>query len=968
MWDNLKTPLMPPADAAESHGSGRSFLRRAGMALLFILAVLISWSGRPAGAGAAAVLTAAAAAAILLGPGATRLYFSLAAASFLGQYLGGQLGWFEAGAGSGAGLPALLLLELAVLVLGLLIGHLQQSARVLPAADAGPSGAQHSPAAAQVDALIQASRIAAAVGRIRELDPLLAQAAATIQARFDLEYVQIFLADATMRSLHLKAGTGEIGQQLLAQNHRLPIGPGSINGQAAFEKKAILEGNSKGSATTRAHPLLSEMAGELAVPLLVDERIIGVLHLLSSRPDQLNPALVPSFEALAVQLAVAIENARLFHQLDRSQQDILLQALRLNRQEWEIFFDRGSGADGLVYRQEAAAADPEAPRDTIALSIESGGLPIGKITLETESAEALIDEDYEFMTTIASQVAQRVENLRLLSEADRYRREAETALKRMTHDSWADFPAAGGQGESASGAAFALEDEQPRPVAPLDPVNGEVIIPLTVQGETIGRISVQQERNEETDEILAAIGESLSDHLENLRLTAETERRAGELAIINRVNETIRGRLEPAELFQAVGEELRRAFHTTTTYIATYDGEAQLYTFPYFVIDDENGRQEIQIEPQKLGRGLTSYIIESREPLLINAQNAAEMLARGALEVDADPIDEATSFLGVPILVGEEVLGVISIQDSANQRQFTERDLALLSTISAGLGITIQNARLFQQNQEALASARRQSQELEAINRVVVAASATQNLTESIQAVANELLNVTVADQVGIALKTQDGQALRVVAASGGGETAEQVIGQIIPIEGNLSTQEVLRTRRTQVFENAQEHPMLAPVHEIMKARHVHSLASLPLITPAGVIGTVGLDVTDPTKSLTPAQLQLAETIVLQASAIIESNRLFTETEKLAERERQLRRITDRIRRGLDRESILKIAREEISRFIGASRSDAWLGPAVDLQNPAEDQAAGDGERIAAEFEAGVDVEMEESRQNGRAA
>src|SRR4029079_1592111 len=92
-----------------------------------------------------------------------------------------------------------------------------------------------------------------------------------------------------------------------------------------------------------------------------------------------------------------------------------------------------------------------------------------------------------------------------------------------------------------------------------------------------------------------------------------------------------------------------------------------------------------------LGEGLTSKIIETGEPLLIN-QDVAE---RGA-QIGATPVGkDALSYLGVPIKTAQGTLGVISVQSTTREGIFTDDSLRLLSTNAANVGSALHNAQLF---------------------------------------------------------------------------------------------------------------------------------------------------------------------------------------------------------------------------------------------------------------------------------
>jgi GAF domain-containing protein len=179
--------------------------------------------------------------------------------------------------------------------------------------------------------------------------------------------------------------------------------------------------------------------------------------------------------------------------------------------------------------------------------------------------------------------------------------------------------------------------------------------------------------------------------IEKRRLFAESQQRAAELATINRVSEQLGSKLELAELLDLVGEQIRKVFNADLAYVALYDPGSGMIQFPY-----QYG--ESAYEPLKLGEGLTSKIIASRKPLIINNEADRQTHHVGARVVGRP----ALSYLGVPISVGDVCLGVISVQSTQTEGLYDADDERLLSTIAANVGVALQNVKLFNETQEAL--------------------------------------------------------------------------------------------------------------------------------------------------------------------------------------------------------------------------------------------------------------------------
>jgi signal transduction histidine kinase len=138
------------------------------------------------------------------------------------------------------------------------------------------------------------------------------------------------------------------------------------------------------------------------------------------------------------------------------------------------------------------------------------------------------------VAAVASQIAQQVENIRLLADASRARAEAEEITRRTTRDSWKTF-AAQREGDSIG---FAYDTVQVTPLGET-PLPQDIIltVPLEVRGEAIGELAVagKEKIPPEGLHLAKAIAAQTSIHLETLRLTEELQKRAAELQELDRL-------------------------------------------------------------------------------------------------------------------------------------------------------------------------------------------------------------------------------------------------------------------------------------------------------------------------------------------------------------------------------------------------------------------------------------------------
>jgi len=553
-----------------------------------------------------------------------------------------------------------------------------------------------------------AAEVGHKVSLIKEQTEMLKEATETIRERFDMYYTQIYLTDRNERNLILKAGTGLVGEQLLNRGHRLPIDMGSINGSAAIQRKPVLVEDTEKSLVHRPNALLPKTRSELAIPLIVGDRVVGVLDLQSSETGALNQSTLPAFEVLASQLAIAVVNAELLAEVEEARQEIEAQSRRFTYTGWENFLDGIHRKERLVqtYESQTASAAPEAEteKNPLTVPITLSGASIG--TLQFEGKQVWDTNDTAIISAVAGQVAQQVENLRLIEQAKQYQEEAQEAVRRLTKEGWESYKK---QYRGKMEFGFIYDEVEVKPVQEID-ADERFSFPISVRNQKIGQVSIlnKEDLPEEEAELVNAISEQLSAHLEKLRLSEETERRVAELAIINQIGDTLTAEKDLDNLIRKIGKSLPQAFDGTSAYVALYHKQEQLTQVVYMI---DQGEEFTYLKPYPMDQGINAYIIKSKEALLITKDASRRLRELGAVALalgdetqqnEAETEDDAEltkSYMGVPMIVGDQVLGVLSVQNSIYEDHFTESDLRLFTTIAANTAIAIQNARSFEEAQ-----------------------------------------------------------------------------------------------------------------------------------------------------------------------------------------------------------------------------------------------------------------------------
>jgi PAS domain S-box-containing protein len=465
---------------------------------------------------------------------------------------------------------------------------------------------------------------------------------------FDAQVVDIGMLDETSGLLHFPYA--------IERGVRFPDEPIELIG---FRKHVM---NTREPLLIEAHaPAVSErfgnpyvLSGEpsksfLFVPLVVGGRATGVISLQNlDREHAFSASDQQLLETLAGSLSVALENARLVHETRQRNAELAL----INSVQAAI----------------AGELDPQAIYDLVGERIrEVFDAQVVDIGMFDESSGRV-----HFPYAIERGVRFDDEPIELVG----FRKHVMDTRKPLL-----------------------IEDMTPELAArygnPFDPVSGEVsksllFVPLVVGGRATGVVSLQNvDRThafgEDDQRLLTTLTGSLSVALENARLLHETRQRVVELGTVNSVGQALSAQLDLGALIELVGERVRGTFEADIAYVALHDQSSGRIDFAYY---HESGERTEQA-PMSYGEGLTSRILESREPLLLNRSPQFEE------HEDSQVGTPVRSFLGVPILVGESSIGVISVQSIHEEGRFGESDARLLATIAANVGVAIQNARLF---------------------------------------------------------------------------------------------------------------------------------------------------------------------------------------------------------------------------------------------------------------------------------
>lgn len=288
------------------------------------------------------------------------------------------------------------------------------------------------------------------ISRILNMDELLTHSVDLIRDRFALYHVQIFIVDENRSYANLTASTGTIGQALLAQGYRVPLGSRTLVGEAISKGNACYEADLERTSYRRPELLINTRT-ELALPLQAGDDVIGVLDIQSLRPNAFSNEDIETLRVVANQLSQAIQNARMFETQQRGllqnrrlfleSETNLREIERLNRQltgqSWQQYIsERGTDQFGIqivgqevqtgpinlttvmqqaIQRQRLVASE-ENGEQVLAVPIQIRGQAIGVIEVRRPNDQSQSDIR-NILQAVVERLAFSLENARLFEQA-----------------------------------------------------------------------------------------------------------------------------------------------------------------------------------------------------------------------------------------------------------------------------------------------------------------------------------------------------------------------------------------------------------------------------------------------------------------------------------------------------------------------------------------------------------------------
>ncbi|MBN1963422.1 MAG: GAF domain-containing protein, partial [Anaerolineae bacterium] len=476
----------------------------------------------------------------------------------------------------------------------------------------------------------------------------------------------------------------------------------------------------------RHDPLLQSWRAEMEargieavaiVPLSVGGQVIGALILEGYDPEtDFTAEQIELVQTIASQAAIAVQNANLFEQSV------------IRTRELETLFDASQAT---------------------ALSLDLGEV-IHSVSqqmlhaLEADACAVMLWDEVEQNLIVRADVT-RADN-------------DEHSVPAGTTYALADYPARLVVLEGRKERTLQREDDDldPHEQAEMAALGSatRMLVPLVVREQSIGLIRIDIFMPYRTlglsdQRIARTLAGQAATFIENARLNAETEAQVQEAFVLNDISRAMSAVVTMDGVMPIVRDRIPALSEAEWLYFALYDAGQESFSFPVVVRKGE----PFEFSADASGGDEFSWIVRFRRPLLLVGDDLVEVRQNLGIE---PVLPDILSFLGVPVLFGDEIIGVLALGDDDNSRAFGLNDQRILSTVAGQLAVTIQNARLYEQLEARVRArteeVRAERDRLNTLYNITAELSATLDMDRVLERALDLLASAVGAEQGDIML------------------------------------------------------------------------------------------------------------------------------------------------------------------------------------------------------------------------
>ncbi|MFQ3535105.1 MAG: GAF domain-containing protein [Aggregatilineales bacterium] len=717
------------------------------------------------------------------------------------------------------------------------------------------------------------AQVSAAISTIRDTYKLLQTVVDLTKTRFHLYHVHVYLLDQSSQKLVLVAGAGQAGRVMRQQGHAISLNhPHSLVAMAARERRSVVVNDVTQNPNFLPNPLLPDTRSEMALPMVVGDQLIGVLDVQSDQFNRFTEEDVRIKSTLAVQIAVAVQNTRAFEALQSAQA-----ALREREEIYRAFasnFPNGAIilydhdlryklVDGLGLAEAGLSKEDlegktiyEAWPPEIVQAIEPQY--ISALVGETTVTEVPFDNKIyqQFTLPVRDSEGQIIAGMVMTQNVTAIRQaqqEVQQALSQLStlYENSVDMI---GIADLETGTFIQLNPSWERVLGYsraelmaqpflnfVHPDDREATLREWEAERAIGKATtsfINRYRAKDGSYRTFSWNASTSpdkhyayfvvrDVTDDIAQQEIIERRARELATVAEVSAASAQLLDLDDLLQRVVDLTKERF--------------SLYHAHIYLLEENGETLRLRAGAGRPGELMKAQgrRISIKHPSSIVALAARERRGVTVNDVTLDPnflpnplLPETRAELAVPLLVGDQLLGVLDVQ-SDQAGYFTEEDIRIQRTLADQVAVAIQNARQYAQIQEDLLV-------LNATSQINTQLYSNTPLPIAMVGILDSLLPLFNAQEAAYFEYDGAQQVWHGVASIGMPESVE---GTVVPRERYphgveaLSSQQILTVERTEAYPNF-------PLEDLQRESPVYSVMVVPISVPDRSQGAIFINYT----------------------------------------------------------------------------------------------------------------------------
>lgn len=690
------------------------------------------------------------------------------------------------------------------------------------------------------------AKLSRQIAAILDLDALLNYAVQSLSRDFQYKYTSIFLMKADETAVVLKAASYIDLQPLSSGPPELPISKKTVIGQVITTMEPLLINHTTISGYEALDCLPFKTQCELAVPLILGGQVLGVLDIQSDLPNQYDVDDTFLLQAIADQLAVAIENARLFEDRDRRMAELA------------VFNQIGAVISG--------SHDLEVMLPNILQRVNA--------LFQVEGVSLMLLEHDELHFAVA--IGPSAEDIKSFT------------LKPGQGIAWSVM-------ETGQTIRVDNVEKDARHFSEIDDAidfktQSLLAVPVQIHGRMLGVIEAINRLDgrsfSRADEVaLEFIASSVAITIENARLFSESQRRIEQLGGLLEASRVV-NTLDLSSILKIIVQRAGALLKAEQTVVYLADWEAGLIYAQ--ASHHSNTMPHVPTPPFRFGQGTVGWVLTQRQPLIINNITQDERFFHISSQSKL-----LANLISVPLLFKQEAIGVLEAAHKAGGLDFTEEDQALLFAFANQASVAIYNARLFDETNQQLAEVSTLYTLADQMTKVID----PNNIIQSTLTILHHALDCSGCC-VFLLKNSGDKAALTLKASSGWHEQeptgpAMNYLNQLV--QSLLTSPHPIYIKDSQESGLAKEFPSpsttskhIDKIIDKVKDKKDHpkiqlrSVMIVPLIVKDQLLGALAIDDEQP-YAFSPSEGRLLTITAAQLSTAIENTRLYDNLEQRAQ-------------------------------------------------------------------------------------